>query len=55
VPNQRTFKVTATGQVNQIRANYFKVLKTINATVSGSPGLTSMEIVDWDEGEKNIP
>ncbi len=55
LPLQRTFKVTATGQVNQTLGNYFKVLKTVNATVSGTPGLTTMEISDWDEGEKNIP
>lgn len=55
VRNRRTFKVTATGQVNQTLGKYFKVLKTISATVSGSPALNSLEIVDWDEGEKNIP
>ncbi len=55
LPKERTFKVTATGQVNQTLGKYFKVLKTVNATVSGAPGLTSMEIIDWDEGEKNIP
>jgi hypothetical protein len=55
LPAQKTFTVTSTGQVNQNVGGYFKVMKTVKAAVSGTPGLAAMEIVDWDEGDKNIP
>ena len=53
IPTQRTFDVTATGQVNQ-NVNYFKVSQTTKAVVSGAPGAALLEIVDWDEGDQNI-
>ncbi len=54
-PTEHTFSVTSTGQVNQSSGG-FKVLKTVKATVSGTPGGgSSMEITDWDKIEKNIP
>ena len=55
MPSERVFTVTATGQVNQTVGGYFKVLKTVKAVVSSTPGLAALEIIDWDEGDKNIP
>lgn len=49
-PAQRSFTVTSTGEVTQTTGNSFKVLKSVKASVSGS-----LEIMDWDEGDKNIP
>lgn len=60
MPSTRIFTVTSTGQVNQT-VNAFKVLKSIKAQVSGGPVSTSMpgksrmEIMDWDEEDKNAP
>lgn len=56
LPRERTYTVTASGQINQTRGGYFKVLKTIRATVSQSPGAgnNTLEITDWDEGDKAI-
>ena len=52
-PARRTFCITSTGLVNQSVDNYFPVLKTVRATVSGTPA--NPEIIDWDELDKNIP
>ena len=52
-PARRTFCVTSTGKVDQNTARYFPVLKTVRATVSGTPA--NPEIIDWDEVDKNIP
>ena len=49
-PKQHTFSITSTGQVAQ---NNFAVLKTVKAVVSGTPA--TPEIIDWEEGDKNIP
>lgn len=57
LPKERTYTVTASGQINQTTDNYFKVLKTVRATVSQAPGAgnNTLEIIDWDEGDKAIP
>jgi hypothetical protein len=55
LPAQRTLDITSTGQVSQTTAGDFDVLKTVKATVSSAPGPAALEIVDWDEGDKNIP
>ncbi len=55
VPQERSFTVTSTGQVDQTSGDGFKVLKTVKAAISSKPGASSFEITDWDEGVKNIP
>lgn len=45
---QRTFVVTSTGSVNQSLGGGFKVMKTVRATVSGTPS-GAVEIIDWRE------
>ncbi len=55
LPGRKTFNITSTGQVNQTGGTAFKVLKTIRAVVSGAPGVSSLEITYWNEGDKNIP
>jgi hypothetical protein len=55
LPAAHTFDITSTGQVNQTTAGAFKVLSTVKATVSGAPGEAAVEIMDWDQGDKNIP
>ncbi len=52
---EKTFAVVSTGQVDQTSGGRFKVLKTVKAVVSAAPGASALEIVDWDEGDKNIP
>lgn len=47
-PAQRTFSITSTGSVNQTLGGYFKVMKTVRATVSGTPS-GAVEITDWRE------
>ena len=54
LPLKRDFTVTSTGQVNQTN-EAFKVLKTVKAVISGTPGTAALEVTDWDEGDKNIP
>lgn len=55
LPRRRTFDVVSTGQVDQSSGAGFKVLKSVKAAVSSSPGASSFEIVDLDEEDHNIP
>jgi hypothetical protein len=55
LPTERTYTVVSTGQVNQSGPKYFKVLKSIKAKVSGAPGTSTVEIMDWEEEDNNIP
>lgn len=52
---RRTFDVVSTGQVDQTSGVGFKVLKSVKAVISSAPGASSLEIVDWDEEDHNIP
>ena len=52
-PTMHSFSVASSGQVNQTLANYFKVMKTVKATVAGQ--ISPAEITDWDEVDKNVP
>ena len=56
-PTTRTFCVTSTGQVAQSSGKEgFPILKTVKATCSGTPGSgANVEIMDWQELDKNIP
>lgn len=56
-PLMHTFCVTSTGQVAQTSGKEgFPILKTIKATCSGSPASgANVEIMDWQEVDKNIP
>jgi hypothetical protein len=55
LPPERTFTVVGTGMVEQTIGGNFKVMESVKAVASGDPSLTSIEIMDWDEEEKNIP
>jgi hypothetical protein len=55
LPQRRTFNVVSTGQVNQTGAHAFKVLRSVKAIISSSPGTAAFEIVDLDEEDNNIP
>lgn len=57
IPRERTYVINSSGQINQTSSAYFKILKTVRATVSQTPGSgnNTLEIMDWDEGDKGIP
>jgi hypothetical protein len=52
-PTQHTFSVTSTGQVNQTGGTNIKTMKTLKATISGTPA--APEIIDTEDVSKHIP
>ena len=55
LPTAKTFTVVSSGQVNQNLGGNFKILDSVKAVISGTPGVAAYEVVDWDDEDKNIP